>query len=529
MRARRTPARVIDRFEPPVDPPWVSVRHMTDDHRPRAPALRVPANVRFGDSATPDPGPFEPPPGRAATVPARAVAAQQRAAASIRVHEGRPDLGSVAERQADAPPVDPRPPLPPSFVPNQPRSWDELDVDPQVIVGLVLRQMLGNASVSGKQLARDLALPLAIVRDVMDHLKSESLVTHRSTTALGDFVSELTQAGHARAIGTRDVTSYVGPAPVSWAHYLTSLKMQALSLWSPGERDLREAFSDLDIGEDLLDRLGPALTSCRPAFLFGEPGNGKTSIAQRVTRCFGPSIWIPRVLVVGGHLVKLFDPAIHRELHDDPRVLTDARIDTRWVRIERPTVVAGGELTLDQLEIAEDPVGKVHEAPLQLKANCGTFVIDDFGRGKVPPKDLLNRWIVPLETHVDFLRLPDGRKFPVPFACMLVFSTNLEPRDLADEAFLRRIPYKVHIGDPDETEFAALVERLAATMGVRLSHGSVKYLIERHYRMPKRPMRFCHPRDLLLQVVHLCAYQGRTPVAGPPEWDRVVSNYFGMA
>lgn len=494
------------------------------DSRPKAPALRVPASVRFGTPRAPAPS-SEPKP-RAPTVPAAAAAAQQRAVAAIRVSAGRPHLPPAEEPEAPKPMK--RPP-PPSFLPNQPRGWDELGIDPQAIIGLVLRYMMGTSAASSKQIAHELSLSLGIVREVMDHLKNEKLVNHRSTTALGDFVSELTQAGYHKAVESREITSYVGPAPVPWDQYLASVKAQALTLWSPGEPEIRAAFADLSISEDLLDRLGPALTSCRPVFLFGEPGNGKTSIAERVTRCFGETIWIPRVLSIGGHLVKLFDPALHQAIDNDPRVLTQARVDTRWVQIRRPTVLAGGELTLEQLEIQEDPTGKVHEAPLQLKANCGTFVLDDFGRGKTHPRDLLNRWIFPLEKGIDFLRLPDGRKFSVPFECLLAFSTNLEPRDLADEAFLRRIPYKVHIGDPDEIEFAALMESLAQKMGVRLTHGSVKYLIERHYKMAQRPMRFCHPRDLLLQVIHLCRFQQREVVAGPPEWDRVVSNYFGLA
>ena len=263
--------------------------------------------------------------------------------------------------------------------------------------------------------------------------------------------------------------------------------------------------------------------------MFGEPGNGKTSLAERMTRCFGESIWIPYALDIDGHIVNLFDPAIHETVDNDPAVLAQSRIDPRWVQIKRPTVVAGGELTLEQLDVQYDHETNVHEAPLQLKANCGTLLIDDFGRGKTEPKELLNRWIFPLEKQIDFLRLPDGRKFSCPFECMLVFSTNLEPADLADEAFLRRIPYKIHVGDPDEEEFKNLVMLMAKKMGVELPDRSVKYLIERHYKMKKRPMRFCHPRDLLLQIVHLCDYNGTPKRAGPPEWDRVVSNYFVVA
>ncbi|NCG17659.1 MAG: AAA family ATPase [Rhodobacterales bacterium] len=490
----------------------------------------MPANVQFGAAkasslkASPQLGE------RSGVIPPAAAAAQQRATAAILVQAGRPALKSG--RTPQIPEVEtPKKPRasPPQFIPRQPRTWDELGLDPQSCMQMVLRMMMGKSGASGKRMAKDAGLAWPLVRDIMNHLKDKKLVTYRSTTALGDFVSELTDAGYKKAIDSREVTQYEGIAPVAWEHYLKSVSAQALTLFNPGAAELKEAFSDLAISEDLLERLGPAVTSCKPLFLFGEPGNGKTSLAERMTTCFSDTIWIPHTLSISGHLVKLFDPAIHVVMPNDPQVLADSRVDPRWIQIKRPTVIAGGELELGQLDVQYNDDTHVHEAPLQLKANCGTLVIDDFGRGKTTPKDLLNRWIFPLEKQIDFMRLPDGRKFACPFECLLVFSTNLEPKDLADEAFLRRIPYKVHVGDPDEFEYTDLMKLLANKMGVDVSERSIKYLIDRHYKMAKRPMRFCHPRDLLLQVIHLCEYRGVPKSAGPPEWDRVVSNYFGLA
>ncbi|MBA2321372.1 MAG: AAA family ATPase [Deltaproteobacteria bacterium] len=411
------------------------------------------------------------------------------------------------------------------FMPREPATWQDVGYDAIFAEHLVLRMLLDLSVATGRDLSRTTALPMVLVQETVENLKNAKLVEYLSTSAMGDFKSKLSDAGRARALELQRVTTYVGPAPVPWEQYLASVHAQALSHQRPSPDDLREAFSDLTVSEELLERIGPAVTSCRPMFLHGDPGNGKTSLAVRITRCFGDSVWIPHTLLIDGQLVKLFDKAVHDPVDFDAR---NDRLDRRWIHVRRPTVIAGGELTLQMLELQLDPHTKICEAPLQLKANCGTLVIDDFGRGELVPRDLLNRWIGPLERGIDFLRLPDGRKQEVPFECLLVFSTNLEPRELADEAFLRRIPYKIHVDDPDEQEFGDLVVKTAGTLGVTLVPHSVKYLVDRHYKMAKRPFRFCHPRDLLLQVKHLCTYEGRLPQAGPGEWDRVASNYFTL-
>ena len=505
----------------------------------RAPDARAPGVVHPDAPTEPERrAPSIPPPARVHAVsppaqgrvpdapgaPGAPGAGGARPVASVSIQRGRPvrPEEQAAER-AFRQPSPQR--VPKAFFPLAPRSWEEAGIDASTVEGIVLRGLLGSRSATGKGIAERVRLDLALVQDVLDRLKEKKLLVYRGTTVVGDFVIELTDEGQAQALESRRVTAYVGPAPVPWNHYLEALRYQSLATATPGLGDLRHAFADLQVNEEMLDRLGPAVTSGRAMFLYGEPGNGKTSLAERMTRCFAGAIWIPYTLDVGGHLVKLFDPAVHEEMGVD--AAQRSRYDRRWVRIHRPTVVAGGELTLAMLELQHDPASSVGEAPLQMKANGGTLVIDDFGRGHTEPRDLLNRWIHPLERRNDFLALPDGRKVSSPFDCMLVFSTNLQPRDLADEAFLRRIPYKIYVADPLEDEFEALVESVAADLGVTLQHRSVRYLIDRHYKMPKRPMRMCHPRDLLLQVVHLCHYERRPLTAGPQEWDRVVGNYFG--
>ncbi len=469
------------------------------------------------------------PPGRVPPVrtpvggPARASAQARPPAASVSMKQGRPVVATeepppraLSGQNPSAPPRE--------FFPLAARTLEEAGLDPVLVESLLLRALVGGAA-TGRALADRVKLDLSFVQDGLNRLKEKKLVVYRGTTVVGDFVTELTEEGQGSALQSRAVSAYVGPAPVPWPHYLEALRYQSLTTLTPGEADLRRAFADLQVSEDLLDRLGPAVTSGRALFLHGEPGNGKTSLAERMTGCFGGTVWIPYTVDIGGCLVKLFDPALHEPVAvDAPHT---GRYDRRWVRIRRPTVVAGGELTLAMLELTHDPSTNVCEAPVHLKANLGTFVVDDFGRGPTPARDLLNRWIYPLERRRDFLSLPDGRKVAAPFDCLLVFSTNLEPRDLVDEAFLRRIPYKIYVGDPLEDEFETLVEQVARELGITLQHRSVRYLVDRHYKMPKRPMRMCHARDLLLQVVHLCEYERRPATAGPREWDRVVANYFG--
>lgn len=499
---------------------------MTDDPTRRrlgtAPPLRVPANVSFGEAAAAARAAGTSPPAMApaaATVPPQVRAAQQ---AAVRAGSDR----SIAPEAPTAAPTKPRPP---AFIPNEPRSWDEAGIDPEMALGLMLRFLVGKSNVSGKQLSEWCALPLPLVGDVLNALKARKFIAYLGTNAIGDHLVQLTEMGAEAAAASRKLTSFVGVAPVPFDAYVRSIRQQSLTHANPGPADLKRAFADIDVGDDMLDRLGPAMTSAKALFLFGPPGNGKTTMAERITKAFGDAIWIPRTLNIGGVLVKLFDPAVHTLLEPDPRLLAQYKVDRRWVLIERPTVITGGELTLDMLELQNDPVANVSEAPLQLKANCGTLVIDDFGRGHTKPQDLLNRWIFPLEKRYDFLKLPDGRKVECPFDCLLVFSTNLEPKDLADEAFMRRIPYKIYANNPDEEEFKALIEKTAAKFGVELLPHSVKYLIERHYKMANREFRFCHPRDLLSQVVHFAEYTSTPKRCGPPEWDRVVSNYFGIA
>ena len=419
-------------------------------------------------------------------------------------------------------------PPPSRFQPMEPRTWDETGSDPVLIEQIVLRYLLAVGSESGRNIATDICIAAPLMKELLEYLKGQKLLQHRTSTAVGDFVYDLTDLGRTRAQEYKRICAYVGPAPVPFEQYIKSVSEQSPKHRNLTPEDLSLAFEDLLLSKSLLTRLGPAITSGRALFLHGAPGNGKTSIAERLTRCFGDTIWVPHTLWIDGHLVKVYDPATHDAVQEEFKPLTAAeRLDRRWIKIARPTVVAGGELTLEMLEIQPDPLTNICEAPLQIKANCGTLVIDDFGRQRAPAQQILNRWIFPLERRLDYLKLPDGRKITAPFDPILVFSTNLDPRELVDEAFLRRIPYKVAVVDPDPREFCQLVEMMAAQLGVHLPSGAPEDLIVRHYRATKRPLRFCHPRDLLQQIANQARFERRAAVATPDAWDAAVASYFG--
>jgi hypothetical protein len=365
------------------------------------------------------------------------------------------------------------------------------------------------------------------LEDVLLALRSRQLLVHKGQSQLSDYYYALTETGAERARVAAQVSAYVGPAPAPLDDYICSVEAQTIRAEAVRRRDLEEAFADISVDPNTLELLGPAINSGAGLFLYGAPGNGKTTIAKRITRCFGQHLWIPQTLIEDGQFIKLYDAAYHEAVRSsDSALLKAAGHDPRWIKIRRPTVVVGGELTMDSLEIRHDPITNVSEASLQMKSNGGCLLIDDFGRQRIDPTALLNRWIVPLENRHDFLTLATGKKIQVPFEQLIIFSTNLEPRDLADEAFLRRIPYKIEIGDPSIEEFRRLFQSACQTSGCPYQPQAVDYLVQTHYLPFDRPLRRCHARDLLAQASNYCAFNGAPMQLSPQLLDRVVKSYF---
>lgn len=413
------------------------------------------------------------------------------------------------------------------FVPQAPANFKEAGLNPAQVEALILKYLINTGSASGGQIAKTLCLPNPPVLELLAALKQQQILVYVGAAGPGDFTYALTDAGRDRARRMMEESMYVGAAPVPIEAYVKAVKAQTITSKNPSPDDLRRAFSDLLINERMFQTLGPAINSGRGMFLYGYPGNGKTSIAERITRCFGDEIYIPRVLAVEGVIVKLFDTENHEAIETvQTGILRADSFDERWVKIRRPTIVVGGELTMDALEVQYNPTTKTCEGPVQLKSNCGTLVIDDFGRQRMRPIELLNRWIVPLEKRYDYLQLPNGKKVQVPFDQLIIFSTNLEPKDLVDDAFLRRIPYKINVEDPSEAEFRKLFEIMSPILGFpELKKECVDYLIEKHYR-GKRPYRCCQPRDLLLQIRNLCLYKGEPIHMTNEYFDFAASVYF---
>lgn len=417
-----------------------------------------------------------------------------------------------------------------AFKPGEPATLLDTGLTTEEVEKLILKYLLARGSAVGRKIAQQICLPFGLIDPLLKSLKQEQLIVFKGAATMGDYEYALTELGRERARRYTEECTYFGATPVHLKDYLHAMAGQSIAKQHATVADLKEAFGDLIISDAMLAKLGPAINSGRGMFLFGEPGNGKTSIAERVTNCFGSTIWIPRALGIDGDIIRIYDPAVH-ELVDQPTsdgIFNLTGIDQRWVHIRRPTVIVGGELTMAELEVRQNTVTKICEAPLQLKSNCGTLVIDDFGRQRMPIEELLNRWIVPLEKRYDFLNLPSGKKIQVPFDQIIIFSTNLEPRDLVDGAFLRRIPYKIQVPDPTPEQFHKLCEIMAPNLGFQYNKAAVEYLIEKHYKPINRPMRACQPRDLLLQVRNYCMYHNLPKQMTNEAFDFACENYFSI-
>jgi predicted ATPase with chaperone activity len=423
-------------------------------------------------------------------------------------------------------------PAPLPFLPPTPKSIEETGLTLGFLADLAIKIMYFEGYISGYEIAEAMKLPYAsVVDEVLEFLKREQFCEVKGTGGLGESAYQyvISAKGSEKAREVLDRGQYVGPAPVPLDDYTNAFRRQPLQNVAIHQRVMRQALSHVVLNERIYNQLGPAVNSGRSVFLYGPPGNGKTTIAESVgMMIFRDNIHVPYAVEVDGQIIKVFDNINHRRVEGNAEISSTrvGKMDRRWVKIHRPFIVVGGELTLESLDLVYDSASKFYEAPFQMRANGGMFLIDDFGRQQVRPRDLLNRWIVPLEKRVDFLTLHTGRKIEIPFDVLIVFATNLAPTDLVDEAFLRRIRHKIEVRDPSFEEYREIFQRVCSHKGVPYDDKALAYLLQEHYIKPKVPLRACHPRDLIDQLIDIARYQNRPPVLTKDLIDQACDAYF---
>ena len=418
--------------------------------------------------------------------------------------------------------------------PLPPETLEQAGMSASAVMDLILKTLYSRGAQQGTRISEILALRFTLLDDIVLTLQQMELVEVRGTHGHGreGYTFALTQAGIARAREALEINGYVGPAPVPLTTFKSWVSRQSGRGTRISPQALASAFADLVLKPDLIEMIGPAVNSASSMFLYGAPGNGKTAIAQRIARLAFDSVFIPHAVDVNGEIMILYDP-VHHEPVDDYREQPAHDIlrhptphDSRFIKIRRPAVAVGGELTLDQLDLQRDRDTKVYHAPFQLKATHGVLLIDDFGRQRMLPHELLNRWIVPLEKGIDYLTLSTGVKFSVPFDCLPIFSTNLDPVDLVDEAFLRRIPFKIEIHGPTRAEYGDILRGVCQDRGIEFDADIVPFLFEKYHDGLGITPRCCHPRDIVDHIEAASAFAGKEPRLTAEAVDLAAKSYF---
>jgi DNA-binding PadR family transcriptional regulator len=415
------------------------------------------------------------------------------------------------------------------FVPTEPETLESLDIPFTTIEGLILRLLHIQSVCQGTDMTTQLCLPFfGVLEPILTSLRDQRLVEITKGEGMSpmSYYYGITDAGRGRAMQYFEQTTYVGPAPISVESYTAAILSQTLGNVQVNAERLRESFEGLVFDEEILEQVGPAVNSGKSIFLYGPPGNGKTSICERIVKSFGGSIFVPHAIEVNGQIIKYYDAYNHQPVLPGEDMRLDGRYDRRYQLIHRPIIIVGGELNLAGLDLIWNNESRYYEAPFQLKSNGGAFMIDDFGRQRMEPKTLLNRWIIPLEKRIDFLTLHTGTKIEVPFDQLIVFSTNLNPKDLVDDAFLRRIRYKIPINNPSTDNFKKIWEIVSKVKNLPYDPQIPEYFIEQHLKTRGRPCQGCLPRDILEYVLDVCRYKQIDATIDAKMLDDAANAYF---
>jgi predicted ATPase with chaperone activity len=405
-----------------------------------------------------------------------------------------------------------------AVVPPVPESIREAGIPPSIIEHLILKYLYFRGELVGRDIGALIGLPFSVIDETLEMFKRQHYVAVKKSLGMGNMsgVFALTEQGRNMAREFLENNQYAGPAPVPLYQYTEIVRRQRLSENWLSPALLKVAFQHLVVEADILAQIGPAVNSNKSFLIYGQPGNGKTALAESLFRVENEPIYMPYALECQGNIIQVYDPIYHDKLEDQTSLMTALAEtqphDGRWFKCKRPCIITGGELTLDMLDLSFNKHSKVYDAPFQLKANNGIYLIDDFGRQKASPAEILNRWIVPMERHIDYLSFQAGGKMTVPFEAFLIFSTNLRPDQLGDEAFLRRIQYKMFLRSPKAPEFINIFERYCADKEILCPTGLAASFVKKHYVEMSKPFRRCHPRDVISHAVDILHFE-RRPIA----------------